>query len=244
MKDEFQILINEIRENKTNGDIEIARMTLYFLLDHFSSLINDDIREVGTELEKSKVEMASIQNIARLLTELYASPKLLHAKLTEFKEKTKINYTDNVIHNFMETLSAPVKIITISRSSTVKRALILLSKNDLLKDLFIIHSYPGLEGLTLAKELSETGIHSIPICLAEIIRYVPLADFAVSGADAITGDYIINKLGTRLLFEYAKINGKRTTVLGNPLKRIVRDIKINNKIFEKIPTKYIDNIYI
>ncbi|NIA23400.1 MAG: hypothetical protein GWP03_04500 [Proteobacteria bacterium] len=243
MNDEFEILINEVKENKTNGDIELARMVIYFLLDHFSSLIENDIREIGYALGKSKSEMASIQNIAQILIDLHDSPKLLHTKLIEFKEKTDINYTDGMVFNFIQTLDSPVRIITISRSSTVKRALIQLSRNNLIKNLYIIRSYPGLEGVELHKELMELGINSTSVYLAEINKYIPEIDMAISGADAITDDYIVNKLGTRLLFEYAILNKKQTIVLGNPLKHIVRDILINDRIFEKVPIKYITKIY-
>ncbi|RKX67922.1 hypothetical protein DRP44_00900 [candidate division TA06 bacterium] len=243
MNDEFKILINEIKGNSTNGDIEIARMTIYFLLDHFSSLIENDIRELGNALGQSRSEMASIQNIAQLLIDFNDSPKILHGKLIELKEKTDINYTDSIAYSFISTLNSPIRVITISRSSTVKRVLIQLSRNNLIKNLFIIRSYPGLEGIQLHKELLEMGINSIPVYLAEINKYVPKIDIAISGADAITNDYIVNKLGTRLLFEYAILHKKTTIVFGNPLKRIVRDISINNEIFEKIPIEYVTKIY-
>ncbi len=243
MKDEFRILIDEIKENTINGDIELGKMIIYFLLDHFSSLIEDDVREIGNKLSESKTEMATIQNISRVLMSFEDSPKLLHQQLLAFKEQTGQRYINGLIERFRRDIQSPVKIMTISRSSTVKNAIIDLSRNNLLKNLFVIHSYPGLEGVELCKELNDIGVKNTGIYLAEIPHYISDVDMVLSGADAISNDYIINKVGTHLLFEYASFYKRKTVVLGNPLKRIVTDIKINNRIFEKIPAKLVSHIY-
>lgn len=244
MKNEIKILINQVRENTISGDIEIARMLITFILDNFYLLKDEDLVDVAEQLKNAKNEMASIQNIARILI-LYAD-KLdeLYKELIAFRKFVVPDYNKIHFRDLFSDLKKPVEIITLSRSSTVKYAIILLYKKNLLKNLYVIHSYPGGEGETLLKELNENGINGILVEDLTFYRYMNNIDIAVTGADAITDKYFINKVGSYLLFDYAKKAGKKTLVLGNPLKKISIDIAIKNKEYEKIPLSLVDKIFI
>jgi translation initiation factor eIF-2B subunit delta len=85
-------------------------------------------------------------------------------------------------------------VLTLSYSSTVLAA---LSRRDL--RVVVGESLPGGEGRTTARRLSRDGITARVVPDTMMAVAAQRADCGVVGADAVTPDTVINKVGTRLL---------------------------------------------
>jgi translation initiation factor eIF-2B subunit delta len=85
-------------------------------------------------------------------------------------------------------------VLTLSYSSTVLAA---LSRRDL--RVVVGESLPGGEGRTTARRLSRKGVTARVVPDTMMAVAAQRADCAVVGADAVTPDAVINKVGTRLL---------------------------------------------
>ena len=140
-----------------------------------------------------------------------------HPDMTIFKSVYKIlcNVPEDGISTASQEIlnsleSAPVKIgehlakrlpeksivMTYSRSGTVGKALTKVNEVNRLGGIVLSESRPDLEGRDFAKFFAEHDIQvtlTIDCALGSLIEGV---DAIVVGADAVTPDYIVNKIGT------------------------------------------------
>ena len=98
-------------------------------------------------------------------------------------------------------------IATSSYSSTVSRALEEIASRRPLR-VTVAESLPGGEGRRFAKRLSDHGIDSEIVPDSNLFARMAEADCALTGADSITPDGLVNKVGTRVLVEAARCCGR------------------------------------
>jgi translation initiation factor 2B subunit (eIF-2B alpha/beta/delta family) len=90
-------------------------------------------------------------------------------------------------------------LLTHSRSSTVLAALIEATRAGKHFEVVATESRPMLEGRTLARELSSKGIHVTLIADAAASLVIERSDLIMVGADRITPEHLVNKIGTRMI---------------------------------------------
>lgn len=88
-------------------------------------------------------------------------------------------------------------IMTHSASGTVQAALV--ASKDRIGSVLCTTSLPGGEGRALARRLSSAGLDARVIADAEIARVCSTVDMAIVGADAVTEQAVVNKVGTALV---------------------------------------------
>jgi translation initiation factor 2B subunit (eIF-2B alpha/beta/delta family) len=109
-------------------------------------------------------------------------------------------------------------VATYSRSSTVERALMTAKAAGRLFDVVATESRPLLEGRTLAKVLAEQQVPVRVMVDAALGDAVANADLIMVGADAITQDGFVNKVGTRLVAMAAREAGVPVYVVAEAAK--------------------------
>ncbi|MGH9309073.1 MAG: hypothetical protein ACRD1U_06855 [Vicinamibacterales bacterium] len=158
----------------------------------------------------------------------------------------------------------PLAIVTCSRSQVVERTLLALAQADLLH-VRCAESRPGREGAALAEALARRGIHVDLFDDAAIGAAIPTSDALVVGADAVSSDGFINKVGTAGLAALARVHGVASFVMTGAervvtaevfralplaappltpahadkaqLPRVVREV-----LFERIPAALVDQL--
>jgi len=161
-----------------------------------------------------------------------------------------------------EALADYRSILTLSYSSAVKEALIMRAASDTPLNVTIAESRPGLEGVTLAKELASEGINVTLITDAEVGLFVEDSDCVLVGCDAVTEDDMIqNKVGTSLAVLaawsagvacFAVTQTHKIAPPGFPLAMEEQDpkaigqvagVKCRNLVFDRTPISDFDAVY-
>lgn len=156
------------------------------------------------------------------------------------------------------------KILTHSRSSTVLEALVEARRSGKQFELFATESRPMLEGRKLASELSCEGIHVTVMADAAASLFVEQVDLILVGADRITTEHLVNKIGTKMIALAARERGVPIYAIGDSSKFVpadylgdlIRDqhdaselwpdapqvIRVSNRYFETTPLAFFKGV--
>lgn len=122
-------------------------------------------------------------------------------------------------------------VLTYSYSSTVLAAL--LAARSRLARVICSESRPLLEGRRLAAKLTRAGIPVVLVADAALPARVQEADAVVVGADAVFADGYVNKIGTRVLQEQARVARKPFYVLADTSKILPSGVATPYRIEDK-----------
>lgn len=203
----------ELRDDRTHGASELARMALAIAADWSRDCPADDpaellnqLRRLAARLTDLRPSMAPVANLIgnwrdslpddpdRPLPELRETAARL-ARLARAESEAAFAKTASDAAALVANGST---ILTHSVSSTVREAIHQLRDSSV--KVILTESRPGLEGRLLARQLSEWKIPVTVITDAAMALFLPRCDLALVGADSITsvGD-VVNKSGTFLL---------------------------------------------
>ncbi|HUS49920.1 MAG TPA: hypothetical protein VMZ91_07125 [Candidatus Paceibacterota bacterium] len=168
--------------------------------------------------------------------------------------------------NVFKIIKSGDVIFTHCHSTNVIQALIYAKKKAKKFQVYNTETRPLFQGRKTAKELKKAGIKvtmfadsAIDIAL-EKKQDTMKTDIVLLGADAILTEGVINKVGSGMIAELAKINKISLYIIADSWKyssrnvkieerdfhemwkRVPNHIKIRNPAFEKIPRKYIKAI--
>lgn len=185
--------------------------------------------------------------------------EIVHAYRKLVKEEE-----DYIKRKSLEILRHYKKILTYSRSSQVLQVLNALRFHGSDFEIFISEARPSMEGVKTALELVSSGIKVHLFTDIVLLNKIPCVDVIVTGADAITGEYFVNKVGTKIILEEAKRRNKPAILIASRLKVLNKKmekffkltsgkpeeilfprkrIKVYNPYFEKIPLSLITPIW-
>lgn len=155
-------------------------------------------------------------------------------------------------------------VLTHSRSSTVLEALIEARRAGKHFEVVATESRPMFEGRKLANELASNDIKVTMIADAAAALFIKRADVVVVGADKITPDHVVNKIGTRMIALEARERGLPTYAVCDTSKFIAADylwnagrdqmnagelwpaaptgVMVVNRYFESTPLSYFTGI--
>lgn len=120
-----------------------------------------------------------------------------------------------------EALRPHRRLFTNSYSSSVREALAIRQAMTEPLEVVVTESRPGLEGVTLARELRDLGIQVSVITDAQAGVFVPEADAVVVGCDSITDDdRVQNKVGTSLAVAAARSSDVPCYAIAQTLKMV------------------------
>ena len=250
-KKRFDKIVENIKKVKIQGASNVAKAALsaYFIIPSIKSkkiLLNSRPTE---PLMKKVLQMAE---------KIPKKEILLHFK----KAQDKINSST------LKIIKKGDIIFTHCHSTNVSRALIYAHKKGKKFQVFNTETRPLYQGRKTAKELSKAGIKVTLFtdsALATAMKKENKKDkeFVTKvfiGADALLKEGIINKIGSKTISEFAKINKipfyivadswKFTKVkvrleqrkLNEVWENAPKNIKIRNPAFEFVPKKYITKI--
>jgi len=151
-------------------------------------------------------------------------------------------------------------ILTHCHSTNVARALIAAKKKGKKFEVYVTEARPLYQGRLTASELSRAGIKVTTFVDSGMHLAIQKADLILIGADALTNNGAINKIGSDAIAEIARVHKKPLYIAADSWKYSKRKIKIEsrdssevwetkskkikikNPAFEMVEKKYITGI--
>jgi translation initiation factor eIF-2B subunit delta len=243
-------ILQEIREDNRLGAAQLAQKGGQLLLDVLQGGETGEIRALGKALVDAQPSMAPMVN---LVNQLFAAINALEDQQS-IKEKgiaAVQGFLDNLITgpekikgNALSLLKGTSKVMTHSYSSTCLRVL------EQTKAIEIIcpESRPLLEGLRTAQELGGRGIRTRVVVDSAAPSLMGECDCVIVGADAVTPEGIVNKIGTYALALAAREGKVPFYVLAGTEKFLPFPLRIEEKdpkevTQEAIPHSKVENRY-
>jgi len=251
-------LLDKISNDRVSGSSEIYSE----LLDGLQkALIKkpkvQEWKDFSDGLSKVKISMAPLQNVAgsiRVLLNAQIPDEqfngFVKGFLTDLKERE--TWAPEKIARTLASLYKPGRVVTISYSGTVIKSLRSLSKDV---EISVAESLPMGEGSLTCKKLAEKGHHVSLFRDSMIHSQVQKADLVLVGADGVSPEGVVNKVGTMLLALAAKEQGKPFVVLCSTSKLIpvlemdvmeketlVDQLKVKEVVFELTPLDLVTSV--
>jgi methylthioribose-1-phosphate isomerase len=190
-------LADKVRQDSVSGSSETA---IYVLKSLHNILSNNEtsaeqLLDFSGALRKAKPAMAPLSNIARMMEAAANSPEpdavaLLSVERVINNERSAIT---KITENAAEKIEGTV--LTLSYSGTVVNVLGSIAKSKDIK-VIVAESLPLGEGRRTAELLSGSGIDVTLISDSMVFSEARNSDLCLVGADAITPQALINKVGT------------------------------------------------
>jgi translation initiation factor 2B subunit (eIF-2B alpha/beta/delta family) len=191
-------ILQEIREDNSSGAAQLAEKGAQFLLACLKSERVEEILALGKALVDAQPSMAPMVN---LVNQLFHAIESLEDKQS-IKEKGRAAvqvFLDNLISgperiksNVLSLLKGKNRVMTHSYSSTVLDVLGHVQWIEVICP----ESRPLCEGLRTAQALGERGIKVKIVVDSAAPSLMGECDVVMVGADAITPEGVVNKIGT------------------------------------------------
>jgi translation initiation factor 2B subunit (eIF-2B alpha/beta/delta family) len=223
----------------------------------------DVLAEAANELVRAQPAMAGLRTAAALALgskEPGAAIDVFAARIDRIPGQIARHALGVVA---LRTGSGPLRIVTVSRSRLVEQT-IRLAAAEQETLVSCAEGRPAREGLALARSLADAQIPVDLFTDAGIASAVPGADVVLVGADAVSGDAFINKVGTSAVCALATSSGvpvyllagrekvlpddvfKAITLRPGSPHEVARDlgvgVHIRNPYFEVIPLRLMSSI--
>lgn len=197
MPSNLEALADKVKQDSISGSSETAIYVLKSLHDILSNreIRGEDLLGFAKLLRRAKPAMAPLSNIARIMEAASYDPDpdktaLASVERVMSNEKTA---PARIAENAMERVEGTV--LTLSYSGTVVNVLKTAAKKKDIK-VTVAESFPLGEGRRTADILSKAGIEVTLIADSMVFAEARDSDLCLVGADAITPQALINKVGT------------------------------------------------
>ncbi len=240
IKEKIDAIKNDTTHGATALTIETGNVITLFLNESQIQTIDEFSKEFTNILHllvKSQNSMASIFNFANQI--LLKLQKNNYRSLEEMKKEIAdycndfllaLSTTQQSINTFVNDLIENNSIIfTFSNSNTVLDSLIHVHKQGKHINVHCSECRPKNEGLLFTKKLSEHGITTVLSTDAALFSKIKEADMVLTGADSISNQCVINKIGTYALAMLSRCEGVPCYVLCAEEKIIPSDYHLPNE---------------
>jgi ribose 1,5-bisphosphate isomerase len=218
---QFNLVLAEIRDDRTHGASELARRCLRILAEAARGQSTDSVAELrerllalSVELAQTRPSMAPVQNLLRRWREALtfaeeadlATARRMAVERVEVLIAASRQAVTDCAARAAELLGSGQTVMTHSLSSTVMEVCRLLKDQGL--RMIVTESRPLMEGCRLAEQLSTWGVPTTYVTDAQMGLFIVEADAVLVGADSVLADgAVVNKAGTYLLALAARDRG-------------------------------------
>lgn len=229
-------IVNDIKSMKIRSSKTIAVSSLRFLLDFakkngFGSRFNEKVSQLESARPTTTVMLRNVlENIKK-----EPSIKKINDAIQRIESmQDGINKNASVLHG---------KIMIHCNSTELDKAVI--ANKSRIKEVFVTDTGPRKQGLLSAKELRAAGIKIKYITDSAAGYYMQDVDMVAVGADAITQNGIVNKIGTLLMAVAADAFSRPFYVIADTMKYHNGKVKIEYRdpleVTKKLPGSVILN---
>ncbi len=204
--------LKKISTDRISGASSIATRTAQMVQEMCEVEPFDDVQGLLDLLQEAAYGMICGQpemaSIVGLLNNLFfaATSARDYAAALDRVQKTATSFVEemekarrDVVRKARGLLPADVSVLTHSYSSTISAALITAVQSGRHLKVYCHESRPRYEGRRMARELSEAGIEVIFAIDAAIYANLTQCELVLVGADSLTEQGVMNKIGTAAL---------------------------------------------
>jgi len=234
-------ILQGIREDKASGATQLAhkgaQLLLVCLKGETGGELPEEILSYGRALVDAQPSMAPMVNLVNHLFEAIESledPKAIREQGTAAVQKFLESLTtgaEKIKAHALPMLKGKKKVMTHSYSSTIMEVLGQAQGIEVICP----ESRPLCEGVRTAKELGEKGIRVWIVVDSAAPSLMGECDAVVVGADAITPEGVVNKIGTYALALAAREKDVPFYVLAGTEKFLPAPFAQSLRIEEKDP---------
>ena len=205
-------LIREVAKDKTSGAVELTRKGAEALLLLADQTAAQDTPQLLSELLGTGRKLIEAQpSMAPLFTLVHTVLSSLDAAQDVGEARQAITAAargfaadlglrgEKIALEALSLIPNGVAILTHSRSSTVSGALLLAKERGRSFRVLCTESRPLYEGRELARELGQQGIETTLITEAAVAHFMSEIDLVMVGADSVSRQGLVNKMGTHAL---------------------------------------------
>ncbi len=208
--------IRAIERDRVHGAAELTRQaaeTLLLLAGEGGRRSTAELlacTEQATQaLRRAQPSMASMTNLARVVRRAAASGERHSVSRACRYFLQRLQHNGRLVSRHAAALIAPGEaILTHSFSGTVLEALLLASRRRRRFTVVCTESRPLCEGRRLAARLARAGIATRVVIDAAMVQAASEASLILVGADSVSPEGVVNKIGTTALALAARDNGK------------------------------------
>ncbi|MCD6418115.1 hypothetical protein J7M00_04975 [bacterium] len=241
-------LAEEISADCTNGSSVLARRFIERLVE--GNFTPDEYENSVRMILEAHPDMAILKHSARVLQKVPFDR--LPSAAQEFLKSLE-RAPEKIAEHLINILPQNAQVMTYSRSGTVHTSLLLAHKSGKLGGVVLSEGRPDFEGKKFAEELALAGIETTLTTDCALSTLIEFVDVVLVGADAVTPEFIINKVGTlqvalaanyadKPIYSLASTHKFASTASPNktyPSSKIWENppegIRIASPLFEKIP---------
>lgn len=166
-----------------------------------------EVERLGGQILKSQPGMAQLTNLFNLIYETIDQDssddvKVLARKISgearRFDESAK-KAVSKLVEFGIELITEDCEVLVHSNSSTVFEILKRAHETGKTFQVIVTESRPVEEGKTCAEDLAKLGVHSTYLIDAAVSKGVDRADLVLLGADSVSENTLVNKIGTKAI---------------------------------------------
>jgi translation initiation factor eIF-2B subunit delta len=216
----FSQAIAEIAADNRSGAVQIAERAADILLRRAGTgeaaspdAFRQELLMTGWALIRAQPIMAPLVNLVNAVLwklEERESPGELRLAVAQATEEFKRQLRQNalrVAEGALGLINDGSTIITISHSSTVEQALLHARRAGRRFSVICVESRPACEGREAAAALASSGMPVTLVVDAAAVALVRKAHLVLVGADLLSNQGVVNKVGTRMLALAAQAAG-------------------------------------
>ena len=213
-------LIREVADDSTSGAVELTgkgAQALILLADQTRALDTSqflsELLTAGKELIQAQPSMAPLFNLVNAALSRLETVQDVDQARRRVKSAAQTFVDDLGLRGekigleALSLLSDGLTVLTHSRSSTVLGAFLLARERGRELKVVCTESRPLYEGRDVAWELTRAGVETTLIPDAAVARFMGRIDVAMVGADSVSTQGLVNKMGTYGLALAAKAHG-------------------------------------
>jgi translation initiation factor 2B subunit (eIF-2B alpha/beta/delta family) len=215
----WQKVLERICSDRKSGAVVLTKKSARLLAQMAKSGVGTKrLIEAAEQISNAHPAMAPLWHLAQLTRKHAATPKNLTSALERFLDDMEA-HTEASISHASEWLPEG-KILTHSFSSLVYRSLIRASQKGKRFEVICTASFPGGEGISLAKALVKANIPVMLVADLQAFSCLMQCKLMLVGADAWCEDGLVHKVGTRYLALAANQIGVPVWSVGTSEKRL------------------------
>jgi len=226
--EKFDLLLAKLAADESSGAEQLAPITL----DIIRSILenpNDEIlyRNLEALVKTIREQLPEIVSLRRIANRIEKLPRGdLRSELRELENELRLaleRETASVAHLAANLIRENSTVATISQSGTVFQAFFKAKASGVDFHVIVPVGQPAREGIETAKKLADCEIDVTIIPDAAMAIAASRADLILVGADAITREFFLNKLGTTTIAIAARHYGVPLYVCARREKFILQE---------------------
>ncbi len=203
--------VSRIREDNVHGAIDIARECCRIF--HYNAEAKPErIQEMALALLEAQGSMATVVNLVNQVLFTVDEGGNVPDMIDHYLEHLTTSI-DKIAENSIPLFKGSDIIVTHSSGLTVKRTIIRAHEKGLEPRVICSESRPNNEGTRLAEELFSMGIDTTLVVDSAIFQEIEGADMVLLGADSISIQGLVNKIGTKGIAQVSRALKKDLYVL-------------------------------